>query len=162
MNLYSISEIYQAAMNELSADDFDAETIADTLEGLEGAFSDKVLAVAAYIKNLESESSAIKNAADAMKSRHVAIDMRAAKMREYLLDSMIKVKSTSVTSPELTVKTKVCPPSVSVDKEEIVPELWFTTKIVRSLNKSAASKHLKGDNDIPGLSLARNTKLDIK
>ena len=61
--LYEISGRYQAALDSLTDNpDIPEDAIRDTLEGLEGEFEEKAIAVAAAIKNLAAESAAIDKA----------------------------------------------------------------------------------------------------
>ena len=63
LRLYELSTEYLQALEALSElDDLPPEAIADTLAGLSGAWEDKALNVARFVRNLEAEATAIEEA----------------------------------------------------------------------------------------------------
>lgn len=64
MKLYEISENYRAFMAAVDAGEIPEDAVADTLDGIEGAFDDKADAIACLIKELRLEAAGIKTEAD--------------------------------------------------------------------------------------------------
>mgnify|MGYP001124589741 CR=1 FL=1 len=63
LKLYELSDDYLQALDALTAQvELPPEAIADTLEGLTGAWDIKALNVARYVRNLEAEAAAIVDA----------------------------------------------------------------------------------------------------
>lgn len=62
LTLYELSDEYRDALAVLNEMDLDEQTIADTLEGLQGAIEVKAQNVAMFTRNLEATAEAIKDA----------------------------------------------------------------------------------------------------
>ena len=59
LKLYDLTADYLEALDTLAEiEDLPPEVIADTLEGISGAWEDKALNVARYVRNLEAEAAA--------------------------------------------------------------------------------------------------------
>jgi len=66
VRLFEITSQFKALAALEDSDELPPEVIADTLEGLEGDFEAKTIAVAKFILSLEANAAAIEKAADAM------------------------------------------------------------------------------------------------
>lgn len=85
LSLYEIDDEYKAVLADLeSMDDIDQETIDNTMALFKDNLDRKCLAVGAFIKNLNAEAKAIKDAKDALSARQRAVEVKASRMREYL------------------------------------------------------------------------------
>lgn len=82
--LYKIANEYSALMSE----DLPPEMIADTLEGIEGEFSDKVESILAMCKNEIGYAESLKKEAESLKVRASAITSKVDRLRGYIVDCM--------------------------------------------------------------------------
>ena len=107
LTLYHLADDYLAAFDAISdRDDLPPEAIADTLAGLAGTFADKAIAVAAYLRTLEAEAAAIRDARDAMERRESALRNHALRLREYLKAEMERTGLVRVDSPFLALRVQ--------------------------------------------------------
>lgn len=163
MKLYEITEQYQHAMVELDNSDFDADTIADTLEGLKGDLEAKSRAVAGFIANREAEIAATKEAAKKLSDRAKAEQGKMDKLREYLLYNMQRNEISEIRSPDLLLNLKKNPPSCIIDDESLIPEKYkkevVTTTI--KIDKNAIKSDLK-EGKVDGAHLEAKERLEIK
>lgn len=89
-NLYEITNdlvAFQEMCSDVDAE-LDDAVIKDTLEGLQGAYNDKVESWLRVIKNLSGELTAVKNEADRMAKRAKTIKNNIDRMKSALLTSM--------------------------------------------------------------------------
>lgn len=85
LSLYEIDDEYKTVLADLeSMDDIDQETIDNTMSTFKDNLERKCLAVGAFIKNLNAEAKAIKDAKDSLAARQKSIESKAKRMREYL------------------------------------------------------------------------------
>ena len=107
--LYEISGEYAKLLSE----DIDPEMIADTLEGIEGEFTDKVGHMLAMIKNDIAYSLALKEEAKKLNERASVINNRTDRIKAYIAESMETINKKTITSGvhQVTARKK----SVSVD-----------------------------------------------
>lgn len=161
MSLFDITNDYLSVLNN-----FDEETGEIDLSGLDNidaAFDDKAVAVASFIKNLESQSSAIKEAMDNMASRRKTLDNKVSRLSDYLLSSMQAVGKTEIsTSPYFKIKVKNNPAKVEIKDENLLPALYVKSEIVRKVDKAALKKALSEGIICSGAELVKGVRLDIK
>lgn len=163
MNLYTIASKYLEAFNALTdTDDMPEEAILDTLEGIEGEFNEKALAVAAYIKNLEAEAVAIKDAYKRMKERHDSKMSKVESLERYLIGNMQKIGVKKVESSELLVQVKANPEKVIIDNDKEIPIQYVVERVEISFDKNGIKKALQEGVEINGAHLEREFRLAIK
>ena len=160
-SLYAMSEAYTAAFNDLmTMEDMDEQTIADTLEGLQGELHEKMLNVAKWQQGLEAEATAIKNAIGKMQERMKSKQKQAERLKAYLSDLMLKTGETKVSDPFVSLSFRKSE-SVAVTEGALDDE-WLVEKISQSPNKVAIKKALKNGAKIKGAQLIVNNNLQIK
>ena len=161
IKLYELSADYLSALDALSElDDLPPEAIADTLEGLAGAWEDKALNVARYVRNLEAEGAAIDEARKRMDARAKATANQAARLKMYL---KIELERTGLKpkAPDLALRLQNNPPSVVLDDAAMIPDDYRRTETVTTILKAEISAALKLGHEIAGAHLEQSTRLVI-
>ena len=161
LRLYELSSDYLNALDELSElDDLPVEAIADTLEGLAGAWEDKALNVARYIRNLEAEASAIEEAKKRMEVRARSTANKAMRMRDYLKAELEKT-GLQPKAPDVAVRLQNNPPAVVLDDETRIPEDYRRTQVVSTILKAEIAAAIKAGKEIAGAHLEQSRRLVI-
>lgn len=88
MTIYEISNDYNAFLEMMDSDEFDPQTIKDTLESIEGEFEDKADNYAKIMKNFEVEIAGLKAEEDRLKSRRKKLEDNISRMKQVLFDNM--------------------------------------------------------------------------
>ena len=161
MKLYEISTEYHDALNELSALEFDAETIENSLSVLKGDLECKARNVAAFIRNSQAEVDAVKEAAKKLSQRAATEQKAIDRMIDYLKFNMEQAGITEIRSPELLLKIKTNPPSVIIDDELSIDKKYKSEKVTISVDKTAIKKDIQAGNEVVGAHLEQKTRLDI-
>lgn len=162
--LYQIVDRYRDAAERMADLGLDTETIQDTLESIEGEIAVKAEAVAMVIRNHQSLADQIKQAERQMAERRKALEARAAWLESYLLTNMEAAGITVIEHPMFRIAVKANPPAVAVvDEASIPPEFWRVPETPPpALDKKAIAETLKAGGEVPGASLSRSTRLEIK
>jgi hypothetical protein len=162
LKLYELSHDYLSALDALAEiEDLPPEAIADTLEGLAGAWEDKALNVARYVRNLEAEAAAIEEAKKRMDARAKATANRAAHLKAYLKAELERT-GLKPKAPDLALRLQSNPPAVAIDDADLIPEDYRRTETVTSLLKAEIATALKAGQVIPGARLERSQRLVIQ
>ena len=163
--LYQIADIYLQDLEKLNDLDLDEQTVADTLESIQGDMQEKCTNVAAFIRNTESLADQIKQAEAAMAARRKALETRAESIRKYLLDNMQRTGISKIESPYFKIAIAKNPPSVVVDDEDTLkfahPE-FVKTVTTESLDKSAIKEAIKAGQIVEGAHLVQAERVTIK
>jgi hypothetical protein len=144
MNLYELSTQYFHALDFLTdpetSADLPEEVWRDTLEGLEGEFNDKAIAVAKFIGNMSAEIDAMKEAERRMRARRETAERQHERLRAYLKDAMEKTGIDKISCPYFVLSLAKCPPSVEIVDISQIPNLFIRTKTIYEPDKDAIKK----------------------
>ena len=163
-SLYRIADQYLADMRQLESMDIDDVTFTDTLDGLAGDLEVKATNVALFVRNLESFADQIKLAEQGMTARRKAIENKADRIRQYLLDNMQRTGITKIDSPWFSLTVKKNPPSVVIDSLQDIPASMMVQPLPPppSPDKKAISAALKAGQEVAGAHLESGVRLEIK
>lgn len=135
MKLYEIANDYAALANS----DMDAETIADTLEGIQGSFEDKAEQIMSVIKNEQALEEALKAEAKNLTTRATASANKVKNLKGYLASSINTMELKSVTAGVHKLSTRKGSQSVEIVDVDMLPadfvEYVTTTKADKNLIK---------------------------
>lgn len=162
--LYEIAAEYRDAANKLAELDLDAQTIADTLEGLSGDLETKAQNVAFFVRNLEATAAAIKQAEADMAARRKAMENRADSLKRYIFESMTVAGIEKIECPHFRLAIKNNPAAVDVFEPGLVPASFMRTPEPPppAPDKTAIKEALKAGQDVPGARLTSGQRLEIK
>lgn len=162
-SLYTLTQQYQQLLN-LDADEFDPQTLVDTLDGLQGDIQVKAQNIAATVLNVEALAEAASAASKRLADRAKRIQGRGNALRDYLKTSMESAGLTKIEGPEVTLAIQKNPPSVEVVDEDAIPDRYWIKDPPPppSLDKKQILFSLKEGATIDGVRLNQRTRLEIK
>ena len=145
LSLYEISAEYKQVLNDLeSCEDLDQQVINDTLEPYKADLEAKCLAVAAYIKNLDAEAKAVKEAENNLKARRVSLETKAKSFKLYLAANLPhKLSDNQTVISPIKGSAKVV-----ITDLEYLPEDFF--KVEKKPILSKVKEWLNDDPEIAG------------
>lgn len=162
--LYDLVGERLALQNKLESLDFDAETIADTLEGDSLAIQAKIESYAFVIRNMEALPDAIKAEEKRLADRRKSIEKRVDAIKGWLFDNMQRANITKIESPVFTVALQNNPPSVVIDDESLIPSDYMSVPKLPppSPDKTLIAKAIKDGYEVKGAHLETKQRLVIK
>ena len=166
--LYVLTNQYLELAEKLADGDFDAQTIADTIEA--SGISDELAVKAQGIEFVARGAEAHHAAIDAEIARLTALKAHRQKvadgLRSYLKDNMERAGIEKIECPLFKLTIKKNPPSVEViDSLSLPPEYWRTPEPkppVAAPDKAAIKAALQDGKDVPGARLNQGTRLEVK
>ncbi|NCA72908.1 MAG: siphovirus Gp157 family protein [Sphingobacteriia bacterium] len=162
LKLYELSAGYLDALDALAEiEDLPPEAIADTLDGLAGAWEDKALNVARYVRHLEAEAAAIEESKKRMDARGKATAKQAARLKAYL-KAELKRTGLKPKAPDLALRLQNNPASVVLDDAALIPDEYRRTETVTTILKAEIAAALKSGKAIPGAHLVHSQRLVIQ
>lgn len=154
---YKFRDLLEMAENEQDEGSLH-DAIIGTLEAVEYEFKDKVIDCAKYIKNLQVQSDAIKQAADDMLKRRAAMDKRIESVKQYVLNNMKATQIKSVECDFFKVSVKNNPSSVQILDDSKIPADFTRQKITFEVDKTA----IKQAGGCDGAIIVQNQSLSIR
>lgn len=165
MNLYQLSNEFVTAMNDLAQQVEDGESreevFFDTMEMLQGEWSEKALNVAKYIKGLEAEADAINAAKERMAIRSKAIESRIESMRNYLLQGIVRTGITPKDS-EIALGTRKSERLIVSDETLIGDDYRKVIPEQKVIDKNVIKAAIKSGVEISGAHIESHLNLSIK
>ena len=165
-SLFNLTNQYLQLADTLAAGDFDADTVADTIEasGLTDDISSKAQGLEYVARSAEAHLPAIDaeiGRLQALKAHRVKV---AAGLRGYLLDSMIRMQIEKIDCPMFSISIRSNPPSVDVFDPLQVPISYMVTPLPPPdrPDKTLIKEALKAGKDVPGARLVQGQRLAIK
>ena len=170
MSLYSITTEYRRLIDEIAEGryaDMPEEAIADTVEGIEGAWNERADAVTSAYKNLIAEVKMISDEVKALIERAEAKKAEAKRLLEYLERSMKAVGCKKFETARHSVAFRKSK-SVVIDNEAAFftfaltehPELVRRKETIEP--DKAAIKELLKTVDLPYVSISEKLNIQIK
>lgn len=164
MQLYKLSEQYQEAFNTLGAmvedGQLPAEAMNDTLEALGGELQEKAKNVGAWIKNLEADAKALKEAEQELSARRKTIESRVKWALEYLHRNMEQCGITEIECQLYAIKLAKNPPAVQITGD--VPEQYVTRKVTETPDKKAIKALIESGEPCEFAEITQGTRVVIK
>lgn len=163
MKLYELTKDYSEFLAVASNEEFDEQTIADTLEGIKGEIEEKGRNVAAYAQNLEADALAMKEAENRIAARRKAIERRIEWMKDYLRTNMEKCGITKIECPEFSVTLGKPSDVCEILDESLLPEDYVVTKVTKAPDKKLILKAIKDGFEVNGARIGKGkSRLLIK
>jgi predicted nuclease with TOPRIM domain len=163
MNLYQIANDYVEILEDLY--DEEGEINEQALAKLESAnhnMEKKCTAISSFIKNMEAEDNAIKEAQKALAQRKKRLVNNIDNLKGYLQVNMEKCQIQKITTPYFVIKLKKCPVSVGIFDEQSIPDEYIRVKISKEPDKIKMLADMKEGVVIPGAGLQQRISVDIK
>lgn len=162
--LYTIAAEYQADLAALADIDLDPQTVADTLEGMQGDLTDKLRAVIAYALSMCAEADSQNAAAKRMSERAKSTAARADGLLEYARTTMQATGIAEVATDEWGAKLAKKPASVNVLDAALIPPAYMRQPETPppAPDKKAIAEAIKTGANVPGCELVQGYRLAVK
>ena len=163
-SLYELVVDRLALQNKLEELDFDAETIADTLEGDSLAIQAKIESYAFVIRNMEALPDVIKAEEKRLAERRKAIEKRVESIKDWLFVNMQTAGISKIESPVFTISLQNNPASVVIDDESLIPADYFVQPDppAPSLSKALIKQAIADGYTVAGAHVEQKQRLVIK
>lgn len=165
--LYTLTNSYLALAEKLSDGDFDAATIADTIEasGITDEIAEKAQGLEYVARGAEAHNLAI----DAEIARLQALKQHrmkiAAGLRGYLLDNMQRMQIERIDCPMFSISIRKNPPAVEIFDQLSLPAQFMVVPEpkppVAAPDKKAIASAIKAGQDVPGAKLVQGVRLNV-
>ncbi len=167
MTLYELTEEYQQFVRMVEDDEIPEEALWDTLEALDGEWSDKVSRLADVVKNMQALCNSLKLTIDGLTERRKKKEKEIERLQDYIsraMDALGKPKFEDA-HHKITFRSSS---GVVIDDEDSLkawardnaPEV-ITTKTTESLSKSALAALLASE-EVPYCRIEKRRNIQIK
>lgn len=139
-----------------------AEEVNAKLEELEFDRTSKIENIALYIKNLEAQTTSIKNEENALAERRKAKERRIEHLKSYLTSSMVAAGEDGIETSKVCISFRKSEP-VIVDEEKLDKAfIKETVKVERKPDKVAIKKAIKSGVAVEGAYIEVKQNIQIK
>ncbi|WP_340610817.1 siphovirus Gp157 family protein [Xenorhabdus bharatensis] len=141
---------YDQLQKLITTGEFSPEAIADTLEGLEGALSDKLDAVMIHVRNLEGQARTLDDEAKRLVERKKSFEGQIKHLKKYVLDCLLKADLNSLKTTKNTFSARQGVARVIIDNEMLLPDELVDVQTITAPDKKAIKEAIERGDTIPG------------
>jgi hypothetical protein len=166
--LYVLTNDYLALAEKLADGDFDAQTIADTIEasGITDELAVKAQGIEFVARAAEQHHLVIDAEIARLQALKAQRDKVAAGLRCYLKENMERAGIEKIECPLFKLSIKKNPPAVEIiDQLSLPAEFWRPPEPkppVAAPDKARIKEALQHGDDVPGAKLVQGTRLEVK
>lgn len=164
--LYTLASEYRALAQLLAERDFDAETIADTIEstGLPEQIAEKAQGCEMVARVMEADLPAIDAEIRRLQDLKKARKARADALRKYVLDNMLASGINRIDAPLFSISVAKNPPGVDIFDERQLPADYLTDPVppAPQPDKKLIAQAIKDGAEVPGARLTQGFRLNIR
>jgi chaperonin cofactor prefoldin len=150
--LYEIKENYRGLMDM----ELDAETMADTLEAIEGEFEVKAESICYVLANIDSDIDALDNEVKRLQARKKVLNNRKESLKDYLRENMTAIDKSKIETSLFTISRVKGRASALISDEALIPKQF--QRITVSIDKTALLAELKNQ-PVEGAELTTSKEL---
>ena len=161
IKLHEIPAALAGMLDLIQVDEETGEIEPATLESVQIASEEKIIATAMYIRRLDALNKATKETIQDLQERVSADSKRIEALKWLMTKAMDSLQYTEVKSPEVTLRFRKSS-SVEITDSESLPEQFLRTKTVVEPDKAAIKNALKAGEKIQGAQLVESRNLQIK
>ena len=161
IKLHEIPAALSGMLDLIQVDEETGEIEPATLESVQIASEEKIIATAMYIRRLDALNRATKETIQDLQERVSADSKRIEALKWLMTKAMDSLQYTEVKSPEVTLRFRKSS-SVEITDSESLPKQFLRTKTVVEPDKTAIKNALKAGEKIQGAQLVESRNLQIK
>ena len=161
IKLHEIPAALSGMLDLIQVDEETGEIEPATLESVQIASEEKIIATAMYIRRLDALNKATKETIQDLQERVSADSKRIEALKWLMTKAMDSLQYTEVKSPEVTLRFRKSS-SVEITDSESLPKQFLRTKTVVEPDKTAIKNALKVGEKIQGAQLVESRNLQIK
>lgn len=163
-NLYEITQDYMTILAMMEDPELDPQTLADTMEAVEGELEVKAENYAKVIRNLEADVAGIKAEIDRLSERKKTIENNIKRMKEALQFSMETTGKTKFKTELFSFGIRKNAPAVVIDADELVKvPLKYLVAQEPKIDKVKIKEDLKAGVNLDGVAhLESGSSLSIR
>ena len=161
IKLHEIPAALAGMLDLIQVDEETGEIEPATLESVQIASEEKIIATAMYIRRLDALNRATKETIQDLQERVRADGKRIEALKWLMTKAMDSLQYTEVKSPEVTLRFRKSS-SVEITDSESLPKQFLRTKTVVEPDKTAIKNALKAGEKIQGAQLVESRNLQIK
>jgi len=154
MNLYDIADNIRVLADMVTQEggEMDEQTIADTLEALEGDLTHKADQIGKLVKMLSRQADMCELEASRLGDRSSKLRKRAESVTAYLHACMRVADVKKVENSLFNIAIRKTPDVIELD-EELLPKRWFVERITERPDKRGILAAVKAGEEIRGATL---------
>ena len=97
-----------------------------------------------------------------MQDRQIKLLNKINCLKDYLKYNLESSKISEVKSPHFDIKVMINTPRVNITDESLIPTQYVKETISKSIDKRSICNDIKNDIIVPGATLERQTRIEIK
>lgn len=165
MTLYEIGAVYADFLDALDAGEIPDEAIADTLEGLDGLYDDKIDNIVCAMKNLNAEAEAIKAEEKTLAERRQAKEIKYELYKRLVTQSMQSIGKKKIETARNNISLHKSSSVHIINVKQVLDNIQYVKPRRWSeldISKTAVREALQAGIPVPGAEMTMKMNLQVK
>ncbi|GEQ04532.1 siphovirus Gp157 family protein [Staphylococcus gallinarum] len=158
--LFNLTDNYKQVY-DLIAEQGDEDVLNDTLASINDALEEKADGYVSVIKSLESDNKTIDEEIKRLQQRKTTNKNGIDRLKESLKEAMKATGKTKFKTALNSYNIQNNPPSLHVIDEKHIPKDFWLSQAPK-IDKKALLKHLKENNEVPGVEIKQTQSLRVR
>lgn len=160
-NLYELTEEIQSLQNAFECGEIPEDAFADTLEGLQMGFGQKVENICKWVSNLNADAAAFDAESKRLSGKKSAAKKQADRLKSYLQSALNATGQKKFKAGTFTASIAKSPAALRVFDERLIPTEYYTTPLP-VINNAAIKDAIKAGQTVSGAELVQGEHINIK
>lgn len=161
IKLHEIPAAVAGMLDLIQVDEETGEIEPASLESVQIASEEKIIATAMYIRRLDALNKATKETIQDLQTRVRSDSKRIEALKHLMTEAMDSLHYTEMKTPEVTLRFRKSS-SVEIGDASVLPERFLRTKTIVEPDRLAIKNALKAGEEIQGVALVESRNLQIK
>lgn len=163
MKLYELTENYRNIWSLVDDESIPIEAVEQALAVIETSIEEKAVAVASFIRSLDTDAGIIRQEEKRLADRRRAIENKRDGIKQYLQYALEQMGLDKVKTPLMQLSIVKNPPAVEILDAAKIPAKYLTIVPQKyEPDKKRISEALKAGEEVEGCRLTRGKSLRIK
>lgn len=164
MKLYELAQDFNELFDLIESEEFDLDTLEDTIQNIEGVVEVKIENTAKMIKNWESQAAAMEAEEKRLKESRAALENRITRIKDYILENLTLMGKDKITTSIGNVCKQKNPPSIEVLDMKAIPNGYIIVPPVEPrVDKKSIMERFKATGEpVPGTKVVQGYHFRIR
>lgn len=164
MTIYEITSDYLQLMQMMEDPELDPQTLADTMEGIDGELEVKAENYGKVLRNIEGDIEALKSEEERLKKRRQTLENNAKRLKLALQGAMEVTGKTKFKTDLFSFSIRKNAPAVVIDADELIKiPLKYLVAQEPKIDKAKIKEDLKAGVNLDGVAhLESGSSLSIR
>jgi hypothetical protein len=160
--LYELSAQFKELSSMMDDPNIPLDALVTSMTEVADGITEKSTSISRLILNTKADVKALKEEEDRLARRRKSMEKKIEWLENYLMVIMQSLYTNHIKVGGMNVKIKDNPPTVIIDNEDAIPDIYTMPVVGRKIYKTEILKDILKGMEVPGAHLETGKRLEIR